>query len=233
MEIKLHDIFVSVQGEGMNVGKPAIFIRLFGCSKECDFCDTPQDSIKDLKISTVEDIVAEVYDLRENTGHETVIITGGEPTEQRESLNALIKELKSRNFTLFLETNGSGRGVMYSLFDHVCVCPKDLDVRFEDLFKSNSVEIKFLLGVDEMGVDSGDISAAKGHLTKLLQLDCKPAAVVFQLKCPSEDIGLDKYLDDTNEIVLHIDDICEHIVPERFMDVVRVGVQLHKLLGCV
>lgn len=231
MEIKLHDVFVSVQGEGMNVGKPALFVRLFGCSKECDFCDTPQDSTEDLKISTVENIVAELYEMRESEGTNTVIITGGEPTEQRESLNYLIKELKSRNFILHLETNGSGRGTNYGLFDHIAVCPKDDNVHYADIFKANSVEIKFLLGVDEMGVDSTDIAFAENHLTKLRNMGCKPAAVVFQLKCP-EDIDLATYIDHTKEIVLHVDNIIERAVPGDFEDVVRVGVQLHKILGC-
>jgi organic radical activating enzyme len=38
--MKIVEIFFSLQGEGANVGKPAIFIRLANCNLNCDFCDT-------------------------------------------------------------------------------------------------------------------------------------------------------------------------------------------------
>ena len=38
--MKINEIFESVQGEGRAQGKPVIFIRLSGCTRKCDFCDT-------------------------------------------------------------------------------------------------------------------------------------------------------------------------------------------------
>ena len=37
---KVSEIFYSIQGEGQHTGMPAVFLRLAGCSMECDFCDT-------------------------------------------------------------------------------------------------------------------------------------------------------------------------------------------------
>jgi len=146
--MKIIEVFSSMQGEGMHVGRKAIFVRTWGCSKECSFCDTPgiNDELYE-KEMLVTDIIGELFEIREKTGINLVIITGGEPTEQAMELNQLARGLAERDFELHLETNGTGKGVNYALFDHVTLCPKDNDVQLDAILKAQSVEIKILCDI--------------------------------------------------------------------------------------
>jgi 7-carboxy-7-deazaguanine synthase len=74
--VKISEIFHSVQGEGMLVGVPSVFVRTSGCNLRCAWCDTPYTSWQpEGEERSVDSIVAEV-----NTfGASHVVITGGEP----------------------------------------------------------------------------------------------------------------------------------------------------------
>lgn len=98
MKYKINDIFYSIQGEGFNIGKPAIFIRFSGCNLNCPFCDT---NWKDYKEYTEEELIVEVEEIIKNNNIEQpfIIFTGGEPTLQ----------LKNPIFTQYytaIESNG-------------------------------------------------------------------------------------------------------------------------------
>ena len=69
---KINEIFYSIQGEGINAGVPAVFIRFSGCNLSCPFCDTEHG---EGNMMTADDIVAEVkkYPAR------LAVVTGGEP----------------------------------------------------------------------------------------------------------------------------------------------------------
>ena len=53
--MKISDIFYSLQGEGYNAGRAAIFIRFFGCNLACEFCDEPlhETSFKEMQTETI------------------------------------------------------------------------------------------------------------------------------------------------------------------------------------
>jgi len=73
---QVNEIYNTVQGEGVHVGKPATFIRLQGCQVGCSWCDTKYTWLKGGTRMRSEDIVQQL-------GHELmplVVITGGEPT---------------------------------------------------------------------------------------------------------------------------------------------------------
>ena len=74
---KVNETFYSIQGEGRHTGMPAVFLRLSGCSMNCSFCDTKYafGAGKEMGAEALLNDLAQ-YPVK------TVIITGGEPTEQ-------------------------------------------------------------------------------------------------------------------------------------------------------
>jgi 7-carboxy-7-deazaguanine synthase len=101
MDLKINEIFYSIQGESLYAGLPCSFVRLTGCNLRCTYCDT-QYAYYDGMIMSIEDIVAKLKDIKCNL----VEITGGEPLYQ-EGAPDLIKQLIKQNFTVLVETNGS------------------------------------------------------------------------------------------------------------------------------
>ena len=78
-EYKVNEIFRSVQAEGFNAGKSAVFVRFSGCNLDCKFCDTNHEPYK---IMTGEQIDAEIDRLSDGNKSVLVVFTGGEPTLQ-------------------------------------------------------------------------------------------------------------------------------------------------------
>ena len=143
--MQICEIFNSIQGEGIHAGRRASFIRTWGCSMGCEFCDTKfANEALEEKEQAIDEIVADVHEIREKTGINLIIITGGEPTEQIKDLNDLVYQLKLRSFEIHLETNGTGKAIKYSEFNHVCMSPKDNVTQIDAILKCGSVELKFL-----------------------------------------------------------------------------------------
>ena len=107
--INISEIFYSIQGEGMALGTPSIFIRTSGCNLRCQWCDTPYTSWKPEKnIMSISEIIIKVKTLTSTSGNflPEIIITGGEPFLQRE-LQELIIELQKLNYKVTIETNAT------------------------------------------------------------------------------------------------------------------------------
>jgi 7-carboxy-7-deazaguanine synthase len=101
MELKVNQIFSSIQGESTYAGRPCTFVRLTGCNLRCAWCDT-QYAYDEGEVMAVEAVVARVREL----GWELVEITGGEPLIQ-EAIHPLLSTLVDEDFLVLLETNGS------------------------------------------------------------------------------------------------------------------------------
>jgi organic radical activating enzyme len=99
--LQLAEIFYSIQGEGAYVGTPAAFVRLAGCNLACAFCDTDY-SLR--AIAGVDEVVRRVR--AESGDCPMVIVTGGEPFAQRETL-ALIDALRADGRRVHVESNGT------------------------------------------------------------------------------------------------------------------------------
>ena len=125
----LPEIFYSVQGEGVYIGRPAVFLRLALCNLSCNWCDTKYtwdwdkyDPIHQITDMTHEEIRTEI--LRHNCQY--LVITGGEPMLQQSQLVPLVQDLKNEGFFLEIETNGTilPNQRLVNLIDHWSVSPK-------------------------------------------------------------------------------------------------------------
>ncbi len=106
--MKIAEVFYSVQGEGILVGVPSVFVRTSGCNLRCSWCDTPYTSWTPEGTSlAVDEIVARVrqYPARH------VVVTGGEPMLFAETTE-LTEQLRAARLHITIETAGTvDRGV--------------------------------------------------------------------------------------------------------------------------
>ena len=136
MTYAVKETFLTVQGEGGQAGRPAVFLRFAGCnlwsglerdraSAVCSFCDTEfvgTDGDGGGKFRTAEamaDHVASFWRGREGDP-KLVVCTGGEPLLQLDA--ALIDALHARGFDIAVETNGTLTAP--AGIDWICVSPK-------------------------------------------------------------------------------------------------------------
>ncbi len=98
--MRVTEIFFSIQGEGTRAGRPCVFVRFTGCDLRCVWCDTAYAFQGGRDMSRAE-ILAEV----ERHPCKLVLLTGGEPTLQRE-LPELARELLDRGHEVTVETHG-------------------------------------------------------------------------------------------------------------------------------
>jgi 7-carboxy-7-deazaguanine synthase len=99
-QLKIFEIFYSLQGESSRMGWPTIFIRLSGCPMRCHYCDTAY-AFQGGSMMDIEDIMTSIK--KYNTRYVTV--TGGEPLAQKEVHN-LLKTLADSNYEVSIETGG-------------------------------------------------------------------------------------------------------------------------------
>ena len=100
-ELRITEIFFSLQGEARTVGLPTIFIRLTGCPLRCSYCDTTYSFTGGEKY-TLTAIMQQVADY----GAKYVCVTGGEPLAQPNCL-PLLTALCDAGYQVSLETSGA------------------------------------------------------------------------------------------------------------------------------
>ncbi len=104
-KVQVYSVFHSINGEvcSQGIGSPTTFVRFSGCTATCDFCDTVY--AKDPKCG-VPMTIKDLYKTIQSFGCRNVTITGGEPLEQRDSLEKLIAVLFDAGYRISIETNG-------------------------------------------------------------------------------------------------------------------------------
>jgi len=138
MTYSVKEIYYTLQGEGAQTGRPAVFLRFAGCNlwsgrerdrstAVCRFCDTQfvgtdgTGGGKFMDANALADTVAAHW--RPSTANDTapyVVCTGGEPLLQLD--DAAIAALHERGFEVGVETNGTQRAP--EALDWICVSPK-------------------------------------------------------------------------------------------------------------
>lgn len=99
--MKIYSIFRSIQGEGLTIGQPTVFIRTSGCPLRCTYCDTTK-AFEAGKEMSLTDIVGAVE--KHDTKH--VCLTGGEPLVQDDAYK-LIQMLLDTRHIVVVETSGA------------------------------------------------------------------------------------------------------------------------------
>jgi len=135
MSYAVKECFLTLQGEGVQAGSRAVFLRFAGCnlwsgreqdraSAQCNFCDTDfvgTDGEGGGKFTSAEALANQVEALwGEGRDGRLVVITGGEPMLQLDE--RLVDALHQRGFRVAVETNGTLPAV--AGLDWICVSPK-------------------------------------------------------------------------------------------------------------
>lgn len=100
-ELRISEIFYSIQGESTRVGLPSIFIRLTGCPLRCHYCDTSY-AFRGGELLTIEAICQQL----KQYPTQYITVTGGEPLAQKEC-QELLTTLCDLGYQVSLETSGA------------------------------------------------------------------------------------------------------------------------------
>lgn len=111
MQLKVSELFASIQGEGPSAGAPSTFLRLAQCNLHCTWCDTKYTwdfstyrFENEVRIEVISDVARRIREL----SNERLVVTGGEPLLQDDAIAALLALLDAggRPF-VEVETNGT------------------------------------------------------------------------------------------------------------------------------
>ena len=162
---RINDIFYSLQGEGHNTGRAAVFVRFAGCNLRCSFCDTEFDTYREM---IDEEILAAIsgYPAR------FVVLTGGEPTLQVDE--AFIELLHQHGYEVAMESNGT-RPAPRNL-DWLTVSPK---------VRSEKLEVRSEKVADELKVVFDETTAPESYLS-LLTSNFSP--LLYLQPCDTGDV---------------------------------------------
>jgi 7-carboxy-7-deazaguanine synthase len=138
MSYAVKEIFLTLQGEGIQTGRRAVFIRFSGCNlwsgreedrvtAQCNFCDTDFVGMNadggrfaDAEALTAAALAAWQCGIERDDDDRFAVLTGGEPLLQVDE--ALVAALHAEDFTIAVETNGTIAAP--DGIDWLCVSPK-------------------------------------------------------------------------------------------------------------
>ncbi len=100
-QLRITEIFYSLQGESITVGLPTVFIRLTGCPLRCQYCDTAY-AFSGGELLEIDDILKKIASYK----CKHICVTGGEPLAQPACFN-LLNKLSEQGYFVSLETSGA------------------------------------------------------------------------------------------------------------------------------
>ena len=154
-KLRVHEIYLSLQGESTFAGLPCVFVRLTGCDLRCSYCDTAYAFTGGEAIS-IESILDQVDALAEGYPEPPLVeLTGGEPLLQK-ATPALLAALCDRGFTVLLETSGAHDistvdGRVHRIVDLKCPSSGECDRNFTENIAHlrPTDEVKCVIGTRE------------------------------------------------------------------------------------
>jgi len=233
---RVSEIFTSIEGEGIFVGKKTLFIRFSGCYLKCRWCDTkyalPLDSGTDYQIDEIKDLI--IKELRPFTYK--VNFTGGEPLLQTQAVIELADFIKKQtNLKTYMESSCFDSELFSKVLPYIDICKVEFktddskvveDEEYDNLLLN---EIRCL----ELAIESNKATYIKIVVTNSTNLESfknlvyniskkiKPSDILGFIIQPS--FGIDQ---PTVNKLLDTYDIVQPMFPE-----VRIIPQLHKEMG--
>jgi 7-carboxy-7-deazaguanine synthase (Cx14CxxC type) len=180
MTYSVKECFLTLQGEGVQAGSRAVFLRFAGCNlwtgreqdraaAQCNFCDTDfvgTDGEGGGKFQSADDLASRVEVLwGGDPDHRLVVITGGEPMLQLDE--ALVEALHARGFRVAVETNGTLPAV--AGLDWICVSPK----AGTDVVQRKGDELKLVW--PQKGIDPAELESWDFDHFLVQPMDCEAA----------------------------------------------------------
>ena len=177
MGYAVKEAFLTLQGEGVQAGSRAVFLRFAGCNlwsgreqdratAQCNFCDTDfvgTDGPGGGKFADAEQLAAHVESLwGEDDERRLVVITGGEPMLQLD--HALVDALHARGFRVAVESNGTIAAV--SGIDWLTISPK----AGTEVVQRSGNELKLVW--PQRGIDPADLEGWDFHHFLVQPMDC-------------------------------------------------------------
>lgn len=211
--------FYTIQGEGPDAGRPALFVRLSHCNLRCYFCDTKFDEGQWNSLPGLCDIITT---MSASTGCALVVITGGEPLLQ--NIVPLVKYLNAHGISVSVET----AGVVYypelaEVFDAVRSKHGNLIVCSPKTPKINT-QLEPLVGAWKYIIKAGEVDSS-GIPNKSTQIEGKCTAL-FMSKYAGVPIYV-QAMDEYDEVLNSRNLRAAAKTALRFG--YRLSVQMHKL----
>lgn len=206
--LDIHSIFLTIQGEGIFTGYPAVFIRLAGCNLMCPNCDTEYTVGR--KMMDTKEIISQVFLIK--SGAKLVVVTGGEPF--RQNITHLCNELIDKGVSVQVETNGTlpiPHEVSSSV--NIVVSPKTHHVHKS--VSERAVCAKYVISAKNVDYD--------GLPNKVLGNEIK--GIVKRLKIPIYIQPEDSYNENDNKANL------QTCIKSSLLNGYILQVQTHKIIG--
>ena len=192
MAYAVKECFLTLQGEGVQSGSRAVFLRFAGCNlwsgreqdratAQCNFCDTDfvgTDGEGGGKFADAEVLAEQVVATWDGGDQRLVVITGGEPMLQLD--RELIDALHARGFRVAVESNGTMPAV--DGIDWLCVSPK----AGTDVVQRSGDELKLVWpqqGVDPATLEEWDFG---NFLIQPMDCDDREAALDASIRLVME-----------------------------------------------
>lgn len=233
---RVSEIFTSIEGEGIFVGKKTMFIRLSGCHLKCRWCDTkyalPLDSGTDYQIDEIKGLI--IKELRPFTYK--VNFTGGEPLLQTEAVIELADFVKKQtNVKTYMESSCFDSELFSKVLPYIDICKIEFKTDDSNVVEDEEYDNLLLNEIRclELAVESNKATYIKIVVTNSTNLESfknlvykiskriKPSDILGFIIQPS--FGIDQ---PTVNKLLDTYDIVEPMFPE-----VRIIPQLHKEIG--
>lgn len=233
---RVSEIFTSIEGEGIFVGKKTLFIRFSGCHLKCRWCDTkyalPLDSGTEYQIDEIEDLI--IRELQPFTYK--VNFTGGEPLLQTDAVIKLADFIKKQtNLKTYIESSCFDSELFSKVLPYIDICKIEFKTDDSKVVENEVYDNLLLNEIKclELAVESNKTTYIKIVVTNSTNLESfknlvyniskkiRPSDIVGFIIQPSH--GVDQ---PTINKLLDTYDIVQPLFPE-----VRIIPQLHKEIG--